>query len=184
MTEKLVEKGLEILNSTLTLAQNETPKLLTELINYLIFTEVMQVLTKLVVYIIAFNLIRMLTLNLKECKKLFEEAKAELEKFKSKGMRKYKNYTNHIEMLMDDLKTKRADYACIRNIRKIFLTAITAAFVMWNFSSITIIGKLLIAPKIFLIKEGASLLMNKQACNLAKLNDKEINKCVQYYFET
>lgn len=152
VTEMAVEKGLELLTTAASLATNEAPKVLGEYLNLMIFEAAIGLTPILLVLVIVYYGNKVITFGLdttmKEAKEL--DAIVEAERAK-KGAVVYTEARSRLSRLLEEefnLKTYR-----------FFLMAGALSISLWlGYDNVKRIGKLVIAPRVFLIQEGASLL--------------------------
>lgn len=79
----------------------------------------------------------------------------------SENESKQRDLISHYRGCLQDSKTS---LTTVRTVKRVIRTAITVVFALWSFNSLETVGKLLVSPKIFLLKEGASLL-HKPTCD-------------------
>lgn len=141
ITEKAVEKGLELLDTATNLATGEAPKLLQEYLNYLLFVGVVDLLQVLAWGLIPYVIVKGLGRYISYLKSVVTSTKNSLgEGVCTKGLTDAQSNVSVTEML-----------------RYFLVCGSIIVLAQASFGSMKNIGKLLIAPRVYLIQEGAKL---------------------------
>ncbi len=133
MTEELAKKGLEYLATAVSITAGELPKLTEQFINYMAFQITIDLLGKLLWFVAIYAFYRGITLVVKVKKTELEAAG------------KDKDRVNSLETTIVSLFA----------VRLIATVLFTTLLISHSNGEIKSLGKLVIAPKVFLVEEGA-----------------------------
>lgn len=162
-TDKIAEKGVEFLETAIKLAQNETPKLVEEFLNYMIFLSALEIVKSLLYLILFAILLKSYNAYVAHVKNsVLESAPLKLGsnvRLDSETADDKISFDNAVFNHRVAIHTKKKDdeVALLKCVR-LFVVAV---YIVWNsytlLSPVQRIGKIIIAPKVFLIEEGAKL---------------------------
>src|SRR5690242_5427805 len=138
MNEKIAEKGIEFLETAIKLAQGEAPKLLAEFMNFMIFQTCLSIIQKMGWLVLLYFLVKVINTFL-------AGMKTEID-----GINK-KDQPNEFNM-------KTSNYFLGVAAKQLVIVGFSLGIVYHSVPQIVLIGKILIAPKVFLIQEGANIL--------------------------
>lgn len=146
-SEKVIETGLDLLKTATTIAANETPKLLQEYLNYMVFSACLDVLKLFIfasvpyVIFVAFG-------------RIISYEKQVIKEIKDSGCDGVGTKDHR------DLNRKREARDRIStsiNIRWVLCIGTILALAYTSSNTLDRIGKIIISPKVFLLEEGAKI---------------------------
>lgn len=145
LSEKAVEKGLELLQTASDLATDQAPKLLDEYLNLMIFEALLGLVPGILIVIVTY-------IAVKWCNALIMLQKENLkEKKDNKCEHGDKLYSHRIDTNKDNL----VFFQCLR-MTIIIGSAVFSTYLL--IPTVRNVGRIVIAPKIVLLQEGASFL--------------------------
>lgn len=158
ITEKAVEKGIELLDTASSLAVSEGPKVLQEYLNLMVFDAAMGITPVLLIAFVAFYLGKLLNAWITVADQAVTERVA------CRDAEKAEHERRHPESawlsIGHEFPIHRAKDAAqmLRFGRGLLVTASLALSLYVGYHNVKRIGRIVIAPRVFLIQEGASLL--------------------------
>lgn len=141
--ELVTTEGLKLLQTSLTLAGNEIPKIASEIINYMIFLSAIGILKTLLIGVIPVIIVKFLNLHISEHSVLLKELKERDEKVRQSSNWNLKYQSINMENNISAAKLSR-----------LLIPLVFCIAMSWNIINETItIGKVLIAPRLFVLEQ-------------------------------
>jgi hypothetical protein len=137
ISEKIVEKGLELLDTAASLAKDEGPRVLQEYLNLLMFQASIGIFRNILYGIFGFMVVRLLNAKL-------SSAEADL--------------CDGSNSLPEAKAILQSNVNVIKAIRALVTVGTTTAILVTSLPSLERMGKIIIAPRVFMIQEGAAML--------------------------
>jgi hypothetical protein len=161
VTEKLAEKGLELLETAGQLGAQQAPILLKQFLDYMIFITTLDIVSKMVFLLIPLVITRHITSLITLSKQSKKDSQGHLKDLLSSeshtGPYKYENR----DVLVDAKKRVIDESFRLTNLHIVrsLVVIIPALIIGFNsIDSIKNLGKIVIAPNYFILEEGAKLL--------------------------
>lgn len=149
VSQQVVEKGLELLDTAVKLGANEAPKILQEYLNYMIFVTLLDIVKLFIFACIPYVIFKIMGRSIAYEKAQMKELEPE--------------YKNNFHGLLFDYNWNRWNSSkdAIENLTNwryalCIMTTLSLGFMSAN--SFDRLGKIVLAPKVFMIQEGAKLL--------------------------
>lgn len=142
MNEKFAEKGVEFLETAIKLAQNEGPKLLSEFMNYMTFQIALSVLQNMMWGALVFFIIKGVNV-------FISGLKSDLDLYQG-GKQSDENVQKANKL--------KSNIAILITLRSLAVVVTGLILLSVSIPQVKLIGKIVLAPKLFLIEEGANLL--------------------------
>lgn len=146
MTEEIVEKGLKLLETGAQLAINEGPKVLAEFLNYMVFLSVVDLLKVLVLASIPCLIVNIMSKSIAYKKATLKESYESVSKGSADIFERERYFR-----AQDSLESSTT-------IRTVLVALTIIATGYHSIETVTRIGKIVLAPRVFMIQEGAKLL--------------------------
>jgi hypothetical protein len=161
VTEKAAEKGMEFLETAITLAKSEVPKLTSQYLDYMIFTQVVSFIQNLMWAALLFIAVRTLNGFLKVHTDSVAETQKDIDTWYKNNEDKLATKFNIPQSVYDkhhENSKRKETIESLKVFRGFVVVGGTIALVMMGLPEIKKIGKIVIAPEVFLLQEGAKML--------------------------
>ncbi len=147
VSEKIAEKGLEFLDTAIKVAQNEAPKLTSQFLDYMAFDCLLGLARTLLWAAAIYSGARVISAWIKA----YSDTMVEVDAKKNPNTEDYRSYL------------KASDAISFLKPLRLFVTVVGTLFLLMSgIPEVRTLGKIIIAPQVYLIQEGAQLYKGMQ----------------------
>lgn len=169
---EIIKKGLEIIQSTAGFAISEGPKVLNEYLNIVIFNSLIDLIPSICCSLFLFLVVRLFNSSIIKHQYELEDINKQLtnneDELKRRNCDEKKCGDKHCfvcDVIRPDIsnyKLKKDDIRTfietLKNLKLIFITVVGLYTISSTIPTIKVIGKICIAPRVFLLQEGVEMI--------------------------
>ena len=169
LTEKAVEKGLELLSTAASLTANEGPKLLDEYLNLMIFESLVGLLPGILVAAVLGVVLKWVGASMSDYSCNLNDERVEVSKLEelTKDLKGDTDRSRACAIKIMESRRRQMDaqdnMRFLKYFRSFIIVVVVAASTYSAMPTLTRIGKITLAPRIFLLQEGAEFIKSMRS---------------------
>jgi len=163
LNEAVVNKGLELLDTAVKVATTEGPVLLSQYLNLMIFNALLEVFRNSLFMLGAYLVVRIVNALIKNADADRVDLEAEYTSAKGKLVPDDDCSVLQVDRARNNLAMKRETLTYLRAVRTLAIIIPAILLTVKSLPAIAKVGKIVVAPQVYLIEEGVKVLSKKSS---------------------